>query len=956
LIEGKAIQLHPLVCTAFNADFDGDQMAVHVPLSLEAQLEARVLMMSTNNILSPANGKPIIVPSQDIILGLYHLTMERAGMAGEGMIFANLSEMEHALHSGAVHLHAKVKARMETYDGNGEKVTKIVESTPGRLRLAKFLPDSPRLGFETINKLMTKKEVSNVIDNVYRHCGQKETVLFADRVMTLGFSQACVAGISFGKDDLIIPDAKVALVDEASRQVKEFEQQYLDGLITQGEKYNKVVDVWSRCTDQVAEEMMARIMTVEDGKEVNSVWMMAHSGARGSPAQIKQLAGMRGLMAKPSGEIIETPIISNFKEGLNVLEYFNSTHGARKGLADTALKTANSGYLTRRLVDVAQDCIIIEYDCGSTRGLTVKAVVEDGEIIDPLSERILGRSASEAIKDPRTGKVLVEAAQIIDEEDVDAIDEAGIESVLIRSVLTCNTKGGVCGACYGRDLARGTSVNVGEAVGVIAAQSIGEPGTQLTMRTFHIGGAAQRGAEQSSIEAAFTAKATLVNRNVVENSSGVLIVMSRNAEVVLMDAQDRERARHKIPYGSRLLVDEGQDVNQGQTLAEWDPYTIPIITEKDGIAHYVDLVDGVSMREIVDEATGIASRVVFDWKQQSKGADLRPRITLRDEAGEIIELANGLEARYFMSLDAILSVENGAKVQAGDVLARIPRESSKTRDITGGLPRVAELFEARKPKDYAIISESEGRVEFGRDYKTKRRVNVAPLEGDGEVVEYLIPKGKHLAVQEGDFVQVGDLLLDGNPVPHDILNILGVEALASYLTNEVQDVYRLQGVKINDKHIEVIVRQMLQKVEVEDGGETTFLVGETIDREEFEQANDKAIAEGLIAAKAKPVLQGITKASLQTKSFISAASFQETTRVLTEAAVSGKVDNLEGLKENVIVGRLVPAGTGSVMNRFKRIAAARDKELELTEAKDKKDKADKIEMIGSTVEQISAAE
>jgi DNA-directed RNA polymerase subunit beta' len=950
LIEGKAIQLHPLVCTAFNADFDGDQMAVHVPLSLEAQLEARVLMMSTNNILSPANGKPIIVPSQDIILGLYHLTMERAGMAGEGMIFANLSEMEHALNSGAVHLHAKVKARMEIFDGNGEKVTKIVDSTPGRLRLAKFLPESPRLGFETINKLMTKKEVSNVIDNVYRHCGQKETVLFADRVMTLGFSQACVAGISFGKDDLIIPDAKVALVDEASRQVKEFEQQYLDGLITQGEKYNKVVDVWSRCTDQVAEEMMARIMTVEDGKEVNSVWMMAHSGARGSPAQIKQLAGMRGLMAKPSGEIIETPIISNFKEGLNVLEYFNSTHGARKGLADTALKTANSGYLTRRLVDVAQDCIIIEYDCGSTRGLTVKAVVEDGEIIDPLSERILGRSASEAIKDPGTGKVLVEAAQIIDEEDVDAIDEAGIESVLIRSVLTCNTKGGVCGACYGRDLARGTSVNVGEAVGVIAAQSIGEPGTQLTMRTFHIGGAAQRGAEQSSIEAAFTAKATLVNRNVVENSSGVLIVMSRNAEVVLMDTQNRERARHKIPYGSRLLVDEGQDVTQGQTLAEWDPYTIPIITEKDGIAHYVDLVDGVSMREVVDEATGIASRVVFDWKQQSKGADLRPRVTLRDEAGEIIELANGLEARYFMSLDAILSVENGAKVQAGDVLARIPRESSKTRDITGGLPRVAELFEARKPKDYAIISESEGRVEFGRDYKTKRRVNVAPLEGDGEVVEYLIPKGKHLAVQEGDFVQVGDLLLDGNPVPHDILNILGVEALASYLTNEVQDVYRLQGVKINDKHIEVIVRQMLQKVEVEDGGETTFLVGETIDREEFEQANDKAIAQGLIAAKAKPVLQGITKASLQTKSFISAASFQETTRVLTEAAVSGKVDNLEGLKENVIVGRLVPAGTGSVMNRFKRIAAARDKKLELKQAKDQ------IALIEASEERISAAE
>lgn len=636
-------------------------------------------------------------------------------------------------------------------------------------------------------------------------------------------------------------------------------------------------------------------------------------------------------MAKPSGEIIETPIISNFKEGLNVLEYFNSTHGARKGLADTALKTANSGYLTRRLVDVAQDCIIIEHDCGSTRGLTVKAVVEDGEIIDPLSERILGRSAAEDISDPATGRLIVKAAEIIGEEDVDAIDEAGIESVLIRSVLTCDTKGGVCGACYGRDLARGTSVNVGEAVGVIAAQSIGEPGTQLTMRTFHIGGAAQRGAEQSSIEAAFTAKAAIVNRNVVENSAGVLIIMSRNAEVVLSDSQGRERARHKLPYGSRLMVDDGQDVMQGQTLAEWDPYTIPIITEKEGTAHYVDLVDGVSMREVVDEATGIASRVVFDWKQQSKGADLRPRITLRDDAGEVIELGNGLEARYFMSLDAILSVENGAKVQAGDVLARIPRESSKTRDITGGLPRVAELFEARKPKDYAIISESEGRIEFGRDYKTKRRVNVVPVEGDGEPVEYLIPKGKHLAVQEGDYVQVGDLLLDGNPVPHDILNILGVEELASYLTNEVQDVYRLQGVKINDKHIEVIVRQMLQKVEIEDGGETTFLVGETIDREEFENINEKTMKEGLIPAKARPVLQGITKASLQTKSFISAASFQETTRVLTEAAVSGKVDSLEGLKENVIVGRLVPAGTGSVMNRYKRIAASRDKELALQE-------------------------
>tara|TARA_A100001037_G_scaffold192150_1_gene171913 strand:- start:460 stop:2445 length:1986 start_codon:yes stop_codon:yes gene_type:complete len=642
-------------------------------------------------------------------------------------------------------------------------------------------------------------------------------------------------------------------------------------------------------------------------------------------------------MAKPSGEIIETPIISNFKEGLTVLEYFNSTHGARKGLADTALKTANSGYLTRRLVDVAQDCIITEEDCGTERGLKVRAVVEDGEIVEPLADRILGRSAVFDIKDPVTGNIITEAGEIIDEEAVEVIESAdllrnaGLEEVSVRSVLTCDTKVGVCAACYGRDLARGTPVNVGEAVGVIAAQSIGEPGTQLTMRTFHIGGAAQRGAEQSSIEAAFTAKVKLTNRNVVKNSSGSLIVMSRNMEATLLDDEGRERAKHRVPYGSRLLADDGVKVTQGQTLAEWDPYTIPIITEKEGIAHYVDLVDGVSMREVVDEGTGIASRVVFDWKQQPKGSELRPRITLRDEKGEVIELENGLEARYFMSVDAILSVENGATVQAGDVLARIPRESTKTRDITGGLPRVAELFEARKPKDYAIISESEGRVEFGRDYKTKRRVNVVPSDAEAETVEYLIPKGKHLAVQEGDYVQVGDLLMDGNPVPHDILNILGVEALANYLINEVQDVYRLQGVKINDKHIEVIVRQMLQKVEIEDGGETTLLVGETVDREEFELANEKAEAQGLAVARAKPVLQGITKASLQTKSFISAASFQETTRVLTEAAVSGKVDNLDGLKENVIVGRLVPAGTGSVMNRFKRIASDRDRELALEE-------------------------
>jgi len=956
LVEGKAIQLHPLVCTAFNADFDGDQMAVHVPLSLEAQLEARVLMMSTNNILSPANGKPIIVPSQDIILGLYYLTLERENMAGEGMAFADPAEVDHALNSKACTLHTKVNARVTTYDENGEKVTIRVQTTPGRLKLAQLLPDNPKIRFDLINRLMTKKEVSNVIDVVYRHCGQKETVIFADRLMGLGFGHACRAGISFGKDDLVIPGAKHRLVDHANEQVKEFEQQYLDGLITQGEKYNKVVDVWSRCTDEVAAEMMGGIAVDEPGKQINSVWMMAHSGARGSAAQIKQLAGMRGLMAKPSGEIIETPIISNFKEGLTVLEYFNSTHGARKGLADTALKTANSGYLTRRLVDVAQDCIITEVDCGTDRGLSVRAVVDGGEVIEPLGDRILGRTAADDIHDSLTGDLIIKAGEIIDEAAVERVEHGGIDQVRIRSVLTCDTKVGVCGKCYGRDLARGTSVNIGEAVGVIAAQSIGEPGTQLTMRTFHIGGAAQRGAEQSSIEASLDASVRINNRNVVSNSDGILVVMNRNTEVTLFDEQGRERARHRIPYGSKLLVDENDKVTAGQKMAEWDPYTIPILTEKAGIAHYVDLVEGVSMREVTDEATGISSRVVVDWKQQARGSDLKPRITLRDPDGNVIELANGLEARYFMSVDAILSVDNGAEVKAGDVLARIPREGSKTRDITGGLPRVAELFEARRPKDFAIIAECEGRIEFGRDYKTKRRVNIIPTEEGADPVEYLIPKGKHLAVHEGDYVQKGDLLLDGSPVPHDILNILGVEELASYLTNEIQEVYRLQGVKINDKHIEVIVRQMLQKVEVTDAGDTTLLVGETVDRDEFDEANERALAEDLRPAQAKPVLQGITKASLQTKSFISAASFQETTRVLTEASVSGKVDRLEGLKENVIVGRLIPAGTGSVMNRLRRVAADRDRVLAPSEPETPEGELPQIEGGSETESEVTAAE
>ena len=925
LIEGKAIQLHPLVCTAFNADFDGDQMAVHVPLSLEAQLEARVLMMSTNNILSPANGKPIIVPSQDIVLGLYYITMERAGEPGENMAFTNIGEIQQALDAKAVSLHSKIRARYHTVDENHKPIVVRLETTPGRMLLSEILPRHPAVAFSMINRVLTKKDITNVIDTVYRHCGQKETVIFADRLMKLGFAQACKAGISFGKDDLVIPAAKDTLVRESQNRVKEYEQQYQDGLITQGEKYNKVVDVWSECTEKVAQEMMKGISdTTKAGKFVNAVYMMAHSGARGSAAQIKQLAGMRGLMAKPSGEIIETPIISNFKEGLTVLEYFNSTHGARKGLADTALKTANSGYLTRRLVDVAQDAIIVEVDCGTRKGITVKAVIDGGEVISPLADRVLGRSASVDITDRITGEVIIPAGGLIEEAEVELIERAGIDSVLIRSVLTCETKEGVCGCCYGRDLARGTIVNVGEAVGVIAAQSIGEPGTQLTMRTFHIGGAAQRGAEQSNVEASLNATVKINNRSVVINSSGVPVVMGRNCEVVLLDDADRERARHRVPYGAKLLADEGAKVTRGQKLAEWDPYTLPIITEREGTAHYLDMVEGVSVREVVDEATGISSKVVVDWRQQPRGADLKPRITLLDPKGEVIKLPNGLEARYFLSVDAILSVENGAHVQAGDTLARIPRESSKTRDITGGLPRVAELFEARRPKDFAIISELDGRVEFGKDYKTKRRIVVRNDE-TGDEREYLIPKGKHISVQEGDYVVRGDLLMDGNPVPHDILAVMGVEALANYLINEIQDVYRLQGVKINDKHIEVIVRQMLQKVEIDDAGESTFLVGEQIDRQEFDEENYKTVRENLRPATAKPVLQGITKASLQTRSFISAASFQETTRVLTEASVSGRVDNLEGLKENVIVGRLIPAGTGSVVNRLKVIAAERDR-------------------------------
>ena len=929
LIEGKAIQLHPLVTTAFNADFDGDQMAVHVPLSLEAQLEARVLMMSTNNILSPANGKPIIVPSQDIVLGIYYLSLEtpefRAAPDDKAPAFGTLGEIEHALAAKVVDLHTKIRSRFTTVDAEGKTIVQKVITTPGRMIISQVLPRNPNIPFSMINRQLTKKNVSDVIDAVYRHCGQKECVIFADRLMAIGFSNAAKAGLSFGKDDMIIPASKAAMIGKTQAEVKEFEQQYQDGLITAGERYNKVVDAWSRCTDEVAAAMMKEISKQEIGHPTNSVWMMSHSGARGSPAQMRQLAGMRGLMAKPSGEIIEQPIIANFKEGLSVLEYFNSTHGARKGLADTALKTANSGYLTRRLVDVAQDCIIFERDCGTDRGLQVRAVMDGGDVVASLSERILGRTTAEDVLDPATGKVLVSKDTLVEETDAEVIEKAGVEELKIRSVLTCEAKIGVCGACYGRDLARGTPVNVGEAVGVIAAQSIGEPGTQLTMRTFHIGGAATRGAEVSSVEASHDGVVQMRNRSVVVNSSGVNIVMSRNLEIILTDDKGRERARFRVPYGAKLLVDEGATVTRLQKLAEWDPYTLPIITESNGRVEYLDLIENVTLVEKMDEVTGLTSKVVVDYKQNARGVDLRPRLQLKDANGEVVRLPNATDARYFLSPDSILSIENGAEVAAGDVLARIPREGSKTRDITGGLPRVAELFEARRPKDHAIIAETDGRVEFGKDYKAKRRVIVKNDE-TGEETEYLVPKGKHVSVQEGDFVRRGDPLVDGPRVPHDILKVMGVPALSDYLVNEIQDVYRLQGVKINDKHIEVIVRQMLQKVEIIEPGDTTFLAGEQVDRVDFDYENNKRLAEGDRPATASPVLQGITKASLQTHSFISAASFQETTRVLTEAATAGKVDTLVGLKENVIVGRLIPAGTGAVMNRLRGIAAGRDRQ------------------------------
>ena len=928
LIEGKAIQLHPLVCAAFNADFDGDQMAVHVPLSLEAQLEARVLMMSTNNVLSPANGAPIIVPSQDMILGLYYTTILREGMKGEGMSFSSLEEVQYALDTGTVHLHAKIHARIGQIDEEGNEVFSRVETTPGRVRIGSLLPKNAKAPFDLVNKLLRKKDVQSVIDTVYRYCGQKESVIFCDQIMGMGFKEAFKAGISFGKDDMVVPDDKWGLVDETRSQVKDFEQQYMDGLITQGEKYNKVVDAWSKCNDKVTDAMMGTISSGSrdaDGSEAepNSVYMMAHSGARGSVTQMKQLGGMRGLMAKPNGDIIETPIISNFKEGLTVLEYFNSTHGARKGLSDTALKTANSGYLTRRLVDVAQDCIVRMQDCGTENSITAEPAVNDGEVVATLAERVLGRIAAEDICNPGTGEVITPKGDMVDELMADRIEVCELQSARIRSPLTCEAEEGVCANCYGRDLARGTKVNIGEAVGIIAAQSIGEPGTQLTMRTFHIGGVAQ-GGQQSFLEASQDGLISYENPMTIKNSSGSTLVVGRNMKLRIVDEQGNERASHKLGYGSKIFLKEGAKVSLGDKLFEWDPYTLPIIAEKAGSAKLVDLVNGIAVREETDDATGMTQKIVVDWRAAPKGSELKPEIILLDKDGEPVRNEADNPITYPMSVDAVLSIEDGSEIKAGDVIARIPREGAKTKDITGGLPRVAELFEARRPKDHAIIAEIDGYVRFGKDYKNKRRITIEAADETQEPVEYMVPKGKHIPVVEGDFVQKGDYIMDGNPAPHDILAIMGIEALANYMIDEVQDVYRLQGVKINDKHVEVIVRQMLQKWEISDSGDTTLLKGEHVDKAEFDAANEKSLSKSGRPAQGEPILLGITKASLQTRSFISAASFQETTRVLTEASVQGKRDKLVGLKENVIVGRLIPAGTGGAAMRVQRIANARD--------------------------------
>jgi DNA-directed RNA polymerase subunit beta' len=915
LTEGKAIQLHPLVCAAFNADFDGDQMAVHVPLSIEAQMEARVLLLSTNNILSPANGKPIIVPTQDMVLGIYYLTRERAFAKGEGGLFSSPNEVRVAYDSSAIDLQARIKVRI---------AGKLEDTTVGRVLLYDIVPNA--IPFSTINKVMDKKAIGDLIDLCYRHCKDKETVLLADHLRSLGFHFSTKAGISICVEDMIIPEKKGELLQGAFDEVREVEEQYTEGLITAGEKYNKVVDIWAATTEAVAAEMMKglsrQIATGPNGQKreqmsFNSIFIMADSGARGSAQQMRQLAGMRGLMAKPSGEIIETPIVANFREGLNVLQYFISTHGARKGLADTALKTANSGYLTRRLVDVAQDMTVVEEDCGTLDGLVMSSLVEGGEIIEPLTDRLLGRVALEDIRDPYTDEVIVPSGMMIDEELVQRIEDSGLEKVLIRSVLTCKSKNGTCTKCYGRDLARGHLVNKGEAVGVIAAQSIGEPGTQLTMRTFHIGGTASRRVEQSTLETRHDGVVKYENVHIVLNREGKQTVMNRNGFLLISDEAGRERERYKLNYGATLLHEDGHTIKAGTLLAEWDPYTVPILTEVTGRVKFGDIIEGFTMTEQVDEVTGLSRKVII----ASKDPASRPRISVKDDSGSTVMLPSGRgEARYLMPVGANITVSEGDEVTAGDVIAKIPRETTKTKDITGGLPRVAELFEARKPKDHAVISEIDGFVSFGPDAKGKRAVIIKPEVG--EPIEYLIPKGKHISVHEGDFVRAGEPLMDGSSNPHDILAVLGEKELAKFLVDEIQEVYRLQGVKINDKHIEIIVRQMLKRVKIIDPGDTTWLEDEQVDKAAFEAENEKIRADGGKPAVAEPMLLGITRASLSTESFISAASFQETTKVLTEAAVSGRVDYLRGLKENVIMGRLIPAGTGLRKYKGYRIAVA----------------------------------
>ena len=922
LIEGKAIQLHPLVCTAFNADFDGDQMAVHVPLSPEAQLEARILMLSTNNILSPSSGRPIINPSKDIVLGVYYLSMIVEGAKGEGAVLSDLSEIMYALESKVVTYHSKIKTRIPYYKEDGSCEYKVVETTPGRVILSQVLPHHHMIKFDCVNKVMTSSEIGGLIDEIYFRCGQKATAIFVDHLMEVGFKYMTKAGISYGKDDLVIPPEKKTLVAETEKVVGEFEQQYLDGFITQGEKYNKVVDAWDKCGDKVADALMKAVAKTEQGQQPNSVYRRVHSKARGSMAQLKQSAGMRGLMAKPTGEIIETPIVSNFKEGLSVLEYFISTHGSRKGLTDTALKTANSGYLTRRLVDVANDCVVTEEDCGTSKGLLMKPLYDGSNVVITLSERILGRFAASDIVNPNDGTLIVPKGGFIDEHKASSIVDAGVDEVLVRSPVTCSCKHGVCTRCYGRDLARGTVVSVGEAIGVIAAQSIGEPGTQLTMRTFHIGGAAQKSAEQSSIESSMDARVSFKGLAVAKNSSGDTISLSRKGEIALIDANGRERMSYKVPYGSKIKVAAGDAVKVGQVLAEWDPYTTPVVCEVGGYAKFVDLVNGQSLREIVDETTGLSSKVVVDWKQSASTANYRPMIALVDENGNPVMLSNKIEARYFLSIDSVIGIDDGSKVVAGDIIARIPKDVVKTRDITGGLPRISELFEARLPKDPAILSDIDGHIEFGKDHKTRRRVLVVPDDKNAhKPMEYMIPKGRSIIVHEGDYVKRGDMLVNGNIVMQDVLRILGIEEMAVYLINEVQQVYRLQGVPVNDKHIEIIVKQMLQKREIKDAGDSVYIIGDEIDKEDLETTNAELLRDGKRPIVATPVLQGITRASLLTKSFISAASFQETTRVLTEAAIFGKVDYLLGLKENVIVGRLMPAGTGGVVRRWKKEVA-----------------------------------